>query len=114
MLQKVLLIISVSSLSACAILSPSAPKAPSVELGVIDYTAGQVIVNKTGSRSFQNIDSIEAANYRSVVKAISEGGNRVPLSTYNRAIAFKPVYWTAVQNYMNELTTFIRNHCSGE
>lgn len=111
--QKALLIILVNSFFGCAVLSPSAPKAPSVELGVIDYPASQVVVNMTGAKSFRGIDSVQGANYRAVVNAIVSTGKRVPLSTYDRAIAFKPTYWQAVQDYMNALTQFIQNHCSG-
>jgi len=78
---------------------------------VIDYPNGEVIVNMTGGAGFQTMRSIPT--YRTVVSAIITDGHRVPLASYDRAIAFKPAYWTAVQNYMNSLVRYIQNNCSG-
>ncbi len=106
-LKKLLATLPIIFLTSCAGL----PKAPSVELGVIDYPRGQVIVNMTGRSSFKNVDSIPAADYRSVVKAIVSGGNRVPLASYDRAISFKPAEWQKVQSYMDSLVQYVRAHC---
>lgn len=108
MLQKILLIISASSLFACAPL----PAKPNVELGVIDYPSGEVIVNMTGAKSFDRIQSVPS--YAQVAKAIAASGNRVPLASYDRAIAFKPAYWQAVQDYMNSLVRYIQSHCGNQ
>lgn len=105
MQPKVLLIIFSLLLASCA----SLPKKPNVELGVIDYPSGEVIVNMTGAPAMQRIQSVPS--YRTVANAIAASGNRVPLSTYDRAIAFKPAYWSEVQNYMNSLVRYINNHC---
>ena len=107
MLRKILPVILAASLSSCA----SLPKKPSVELGVIDYPSGEVIVNMTGGASLSKINSVPS--YHAVASAIVSGGNRVPLASYDRAIAFKPAYWSAVQNYMNALVVYIQNHCQG-
>ncbi len=103
-LPRALLIIFL--ISGCA----SIPKAPSVELGVIDYPNGEVIVNMTGNKSLQAIKSVDMATYRAVARAILAGG-RVPLASYDRAICFKPTYWQAVQDYMNALVRYLQNHC---
>lgn len=102
---KALVIIFSACLCACA----SLPKKPSVELGVIDYPSDQVIVNMTGSAAMARISSVPS--YHTVAAAINSSGQRVPLADYDRAIAFKPVYWQAVQDYMNSLVRYINNHC---
>jgi hypothetical protein len=106
------LLIICSLLSSCALM-PDAPPKPSVELGVIDYPAGQVVTNMTGGKSFKKIDSVETATYRNVMAAIVSGGKRVPLASYDRAICFKPDWWGAEQNYIHALERYIQNHCSG-
>lgn len=110
MLPKILLIISASSiLVSCA----GAPQKPNVELGVIDYPHGEVIVNMTDAKSFSKINSVEEAKYRAIARAVVASGGRVPLASYDRAIAFKPLEWEKVQNYLNSLTRYIQNNCSG-
>lgn len=109
MLRKTSLLIC-SLLVGCA----SLPQKPSVELGVIDYNADQVVVNQTGGKSMSRIDSVEKAGYRNVVQAVVDGGNRVPLASYDRAIAFKPDAWQTEVNYIHSLERYIQNHCSGQ
>ena len=93
--------------SSCAGL----PQKPNVELGVIDYPSAQVITNMTGSKSFQKIQMPSDVTYKAVLQATVTDGARVPLSTYDRAICFKPNYWQAVQDYVNALNRYIENSC---
>jgi len=78
---------------------------------VIDYHAAQVVVNMTGGASFRNITSVAKATYPNVVRAIVSGGKRVPLSSYDRAVCFKPDYWQQEINYIHGLERYIRDHC---
>lgn len=107
MLQKILLAILVSILSACG----HAPSPPNVELGVIDYPSNEVIVNMTGNTDLNQMKSLPS--YDHVVDQIVAKGNRVPLASYDRAIAFKSNYWKMVQDYIDSLERYIKNHCSG-
>lgn len=109
-----LMAVAVLHMFGCATLSQSAPQKPSIELGVIDFAAGEVVVNMTANPSFKSIQhSTSAPSYREVFAAVVTNGNRVPLASYDKAVAFKPAQWTLVQNYMNALVRFIQNHCSG-
>ncbi len=105
--QKKLLTMLSLLLSACA----SLPAKPSVELGVIDYPRGQVIVNMTGGRSMSRIDSVSKASYGNLAQAIVTGGQRVPLAAYDRAISFKPDAWQTEINYIHSLERYIEGHC---
>lgn len=98
----------------CSLLLAScggAPIKPSIELGVIDYPAGEVIVNMTGGKSMSRIDSVPKASYQNVVQAIVVTGNRVPLASYDHAITIKPDYWQIEVSYIHSLERYITNHC---
>jgi hypothetical protein len=95
-------------LTACG----GAPIKPSVDLGVIDYPRAQVIENQTGGASISKINTFDKASHANVVKAIATGGQRVPLSTYDRAICFKPDSWNVEIAYVHSLERYISNHCS--
>lgn len=101
---------SIILLTSCA----SLPEKPSVELGVIDFPAGQVVTNMTGAKSFKKIDSTAKATYPNMVRAIVLGGSRVPLASYDRAICFKPDFWQTEVEYIHDLERYIVSHCSAE
>lgn len=104
---RTLALLSLLSLTSCA----GAPEKPSFELGVIDYPAGQVIVNETNGKSMQRIDSVAKASHANVIRAIVAGGQRVPLASYDRAIAITPDNWTIFINYVHALERYAQNHC---
>lgn len=88
-----------------------APVKPAVEIGVIDYPAGQVTENMTNGQAFQKIDAIEKATSKNVTAAIIAGGNRVPLASYDKAIALRPDWWDVFINYVHALERYVQNHC---
>lgn len=88
-----------------------APVKPSVELGVIDYPANEVIENMTGGASFKKIDAIPKATAANITHAVVSTGNRVPLASYDKAICFRPDWWDVEVNYVHALERFITNHC---
>jgi len=88
-----------------------APIKPSVELGVIDYPANEVIENMTSGKSFKTIDVVIKASARNVTSAVVSGGNHVPLSDYDKAICFQPDWWDVEVNYIHALERYISNHC---
>lgn len=88
------------------------PIKPSVVVGVVDYPAGQVIENTTNGQAVKRIDSFEKATARNVRSAILFDGTRVPLSSYDKAICFKPDSWNVEVNYLHSLERFIRDKCS--
>lgn len=88
------------------------PIKPQVTLGVIDFPAGQVIENTTNGQKMKNVDSFEKATARKITSAIIFDGNRVPLSSYDKAICLTPDWWNVEVNYIHSLERYISNHCS--
>lgn len=108
--KRAFLVLCSITLAACS----SLPQKPSVELGIIDYPAGQVIVNMTGGKSFsamRNASSFMAASYYPLAQAIVTGGQRVPLASYDRGITFKPTEWQKEINYVHSMERYIQAHC---
>lgn len=103
----VLAALAISTLVACG----GAPVKPSVEIGVIDYPAGEVIENMTNGKSFAGINSIPKATSANVTRAVITGGRRVPLANYDHAIAFTPDWWDVEVQYVHSLEQYITNHC---
>lgn len=91
------------SLCACGSLPPK----PNVELGIIDYPAGEVIVNQTQGDTVKTASDLKYDKLSSFVMA----GKRVPLSYYDRAISFRPTMWEMVQNYIDSLERYILQGC---
>ncbi len=102
--------IALQALYSCA----GAPIKPSVEVGVIDYTANQVIENMSGGASFKHIDAIPKATAENITRAIVVTGNRVPLANYDKAICFTPDWWNVEVQYIHSLERYITAHCSGQ
>jgi len=88
-----------------------APVKPAVELGVIDYPAGQVIENMTNGKAFSKIDMVLKASAANVTRAVVSGGNRVPLANYDKAICFQPDWWNVEVSYIHALEQYVSNHC---
>lgn len=110
-LLKTLLISGTASLLAsCA--GTGIPKKPAIEIGVIDYPRSEVIVNNTAKMSVSEVN-VASTTVRSVANGIigSRSSKRQPLSTYHKAIAFRPAYWEAIQNYIDELVAYAKNGC---
>jgi len=101
---------TLAALTSCG----GAPVKPSVELGVIDYPANQVIENMSGGASFKKIDAITKATAQNVTRAVVSTGNRVPLSSYDKAICFRPDWWDVEVNYIHSLERYISAHCGGQ
>lgn len=92
----------------------SMPKKPSVEIGVIDYPAGEVITNVT---SGDKIKTVEQLSYKAIATPIVTDNPflsvRVPLERYDKAICFKPDSWELLIDYLHGLERCIKNHtCS--
>lgn len=88
------------------------PIKPSVVLGVVDFPVSQVIENTTNGQKMQEINSFAKATAQNIRKAAMFDGTRVPLSSYDKAICFKPDSWNVEVNYLHSLERFIRDHCS--
>ncbi len=107
MTPRSLLPIICSLLVGCA----GAPVKPSVEVGVVDYPANQVIENMSGGASFKAIDAIPKATAANITHAVVSTGNRVPLESYDKAICFQPDWWDVEVNYIHSLERYITAHC---
>lgn len=84
-----------------------APVKPSVELGVLDVPAQEVIVNNTAKMEFSKAEQIE---YDNLVAKIILTGNRVPIIDYDKAISFKPDQWAILAKYVKALEQYIGEH----
>jgi len=105
------LLISGSWLLLASCAGTGMPQKPSIDIGVIDYPRSQVIENNTSKMSM----SVTAGkiSVRSVANGIlaARSSKRVPLSTYDKAVALKPKTWEVVQNYIDELVAYAKNGC---
>jgi len=95
------------SLLACSCAGQLPPK-PVLELGVIDYPSNEVIVNMT---SGIKLDGVSDLTYDNLSTNIIASGSRVPLSTYDRAVSFKPDQWAILQNYIDALKRAAQKNC---
>lgn len=86
------LIIVVILVALVGCLKPIKPK---VEMGIVDYTANEIIAGITG----QGSNTITF---------------RVPISQYDKATCFKPKEWSIVSTYLHDMESYVsylESHC---
>lgn len=86
---------------------PGVPVKPSVELGVLDVPAQEVII---GNTSKMRLNKVEDAEYDNIVEQIRLQSTRVPIIDYDKAISFKPDQWAILSKYIKDLERYIQDH----
>lgn len=93
-------------LVACGTLPPK----PIVTLCVVDYPRSQAICGETGGEA---VTSTRQLSYRTLVQTVKASATvrRVPLSQLDKSVAFTPVNWEKLKNYLDQLEAAAKERC---
>lgn len=106
-LKKLLTISLVTfSLSACK----TAPTKPQVQLCVIDTKSQKCFCSITNTEKLKTADDL---TYKATMDLIASGAmaDEYPIDYCHKAIAFRPVNWAILQDYVHDLENYIKYQC---
>jgi hypothetical protein len=86
------------------------PTKPQIQLCILDASAQRCYCSITNT---EKIKDAEGLTYVSAINLIKSGdfADEYPLVYCHKAIAFRPINWNILQNYIHDLENFIKYQC---
>lgn len=102
------ILIASSLLASCANMPK--PEKPKLEMGIIDAPSLEVITNKINMDKVSSVKQLTYSKLSANLKASKYV--RVPIMDYDKAVALKPRPWEQLQNYLDKVEDYLKNHCN--